>query len=128
MKEAQNYPKGGGKKGEKNYDDWFTKHSMDKQAIDYKKEEEPLDENLKRNEMGYNTWFNNHSIRSIDQSQSGEIDNRGGEVYSDWFNKHSRDKMVIEYKPEKVEKYGNITRCEIDYPTWFENHSKLTSK
>jgi hypothetical protein len=128
MKEAQNYPKGGGKKGDKNYDDWFTKHSMDKQAIDYKKEEEPLDENLKRNEMGYNTWFNNHSIRSIDQSQSGEIDNRGGEVYSDWFNKHSRDKMVIEYKPEKIEKYGNITRCEIDYPTWFENHSKLTSK
>ena len=61
----------GNEEHKKEYDDWFTKHSMDKQVIDYKPEKEPLDENLKRNEVGYKTWFNNHSVRSIDQSQSG---------------------------------------------------------
>jgi len=65
----------GSEKNKKEYDDWFTKHSMDKQAIDYKPKKEELDENLKRNEMGYNTWFNNHSSGSINQSQSGEIAN-----------------------------------------------------
>ena len=57
----------------KEYDDWFTKHSIDKQVIDYKPEEKK-DENFERNEIGYKTWFNNHSERSIDQNQSGEIE------------------------------------------------------
>ena len=131
----------GSEKNKKEYDDWFTKHSMDKQAIDYKPKKEELDENLKRNEMGYNTWFNNHSSGSINQSQSGEIANeeKDGQnekkqhgsskvPYSDWFARHSKDKMVIEYKPKKGKIDENVTRCEIDYPTWFENHSKLTNK
>ena len=118
-----------GKKGKDGYDDWFTKHSIDKQAIDYKPEEEKLDENLKRNEVGYNTWFKNHSVRSIDQSQSDEILNeeRPKIEYSDWFKNHSGDRMVIEYKPEE-KKIEEIPRNEIDYETWFNNHSQLTSK
>ena len=117
------------KKGDKNYDDWFTKHSIDKQAIDYKPEEEQLDENLKRNEVGYNTWFKNHSVRSIDQSQSDEILNeeRPKIEYKDWFERHSGDRMVIEYKPEE-KKIEEVPRNEIDYQTWFQNHSQLTSK
>ena len=55
------------------YDDWFTKHSMDKQAANYKPENEPLDENLKRNEVGYNTWFNNHSVKSDDKNKSNDF-------------------------------------------------------
>ena len=89
-----------------------------------------MDENLKRNETGYNTWFNNHSVRSIDQSQSGEekvTEGNKGE-YSDWFNRHSGDKLIIDYKPEPKTIDENVTRCEVDYPTWFENHSKLTNK
>ena len=119
-------------KHKKEYDEWFTKHSIDKQVIDYKPEKEPEYEIIKGNEMGYNTWFNNHSVRSIDQSQSGEIvkeereGHKGGE-YSEWFERHSKDKMVIDYKSDKKD-YGNIKRCEIDYPTWFENHSKMTNK
>ena len=123
----------GNEEHKKEYDDWFTKHSMDKQVIDYKPEEQPLDENLKRNEVGYKTWFNNHSVRSIDQSQgSGEEKAEGGQEhkfqYDDWFNRHSKDKMVIEYKPTEIKLDENVTRCEVDYPTWFENHSKLTNK
>ena len=145
----------GSEQHKKGYDDWFTKHSMDKQVIDYKSEkEEELDENLKRNEMGYNTWFNNHSMGSINQSQSGEIptekeqigqkeekkpteqkeqieeiEHGGNKVpYSEWFTSHSKDRMVIEYKPEKGNIEENVTRSEVDYPTWFENHSKLTNK
>jgi hypothetical protein len=118
-----------GKKGKEGYDDWFTKHSIDKQAIDYKPEEEQLDENLKRNEVGYNTWFKNHSVRSIDQSQSDEIlsGERPKVEYSDWFERHSGDRMVIEYKPEE-KKIEEVPRNEIDYETWFQNHSQLTSK
>ena len=115
----------------KEYDDWFTRHSIDKQVIDYKPEKEKQDENLKRNEIGYKTWFRNHSVRSIDQSQSGEVPREeegghGGE-YSEWFERHSKDKMVVDYKPEKKQ-YHNVERCEVDYATWFENHSKMTSK
>jgi len=118
-----------GKKGKDGYDDWFTKHSIDKQAIDYKPEKEELDENLKRNEVGYNTWFKNHSVRSIDQSQSDEIlsGERPKVEYSDWFERHSGDRMVIEYKPEE-KKIEEVPRNEIDYETWFQNHSQLTSK
>ena len=89
-----------------------------------------MDENLKRNEVGYNTWFNNHSVRSIDQSQSGEEKGTEGNKgeYSDWFNRHSGDKLMIDYKPEPKKIDKNVTRCEVDYPTWFENHSKLTNK
>jgi hypothetical protein len=47
------------------YDDWFAKHSKDNQVIDYKPEEEKLDENLRRTEVRYCTWFENHSVRSI---------------------------------------------------------------
>ena len=138
----------------KDYDDWFTKHSMDKQAIDYKPEEPQIDENLKRNEVGYNTWFNNHSVRSIDQSQGGD-NSQGAELtpgdeeqkvelnkevqnaeegqghkgdYGDWFTRHSQDKMVIDYKPPEKKLGENVIRNEIDYATWFENHSKLTNK
>ena len=131
----------------KKYDDWFTKHSIDKQVIDYKPEEKK-DENFERNKVGYKTWFNNNSERSIDQSQGKEEnkeDNKGENVekkvennnnkkeetnkgeYSDWFVKHSQDKMVIDYKPEE-KKYDEVARNEIDYATWFENHSKLTNK
>ena len=35
--------------------------------------------------------------------------------------------MVIDYKPEE-KKYDEVARNEIDYATWFENHSKLTNK
>ena len=117
------------KKGKGGYDDWFTKHSMDKQAIDYKPEKEELDENLKRNEVGYNTWFNNHSVRSIDQSQSDEVLNeeRPKVEYSVWFERHSGDRMVIEYKPEP-KKIEEVPRNEVDYQTWFQNHSQLTNK
>ena len=123
----------GNEEHKKEYDDWFTKHSMDKQVIDYKPEKEPLDENLKRNEVGYKTWFNNHSVRSIDQSQSGGEERAEGDQehkfqYDDWFNRHSRDKMVIEYKRPAKKLDENVTRCEVDYPTWFKNHSKLTNK
>ena len=93
----------GNEEHKKEYDDWFTKHSIDKQVIDYKPEKEKLDENLKRNQIGYNTLFNNHSVRSIDQSQSGEekvIEGNKGK-YSYWFNKHYGDKLVIDYKPEE---------------------------
>ena len=117
----------------KEYDDWFTKHSIDKQVIDYKPEEKN-DENFERNQVGYKTWFKNNSERSIDQSQGIEENNADGKneeknkgEYNDWFVKHSQDKMVIDYKPEK-KKYDEVSRCEIDYQTWFENHSKLTNK
>ena len=120
-----------GHKGGEGYDDWFTRHSLDKQVIDYKREKEGTDENLKRNEMGYKTWFNNHSERSNEQSQSGEMrkeeGHRGGEGYDEWFVNHSRDKMIIDYKPVK-HVYDKPARCEVDYATWFENHSKLTNK
>ena len=111
----------GNEEHKKEYDDWFTK------------QKEPLDENLKRNEVGYKTWFNNHSVRSIDQSQSGGEERAEGDQehkfqYDDWFNRHSRDKMVIEYKRPAKKLDENVTRCEVDYPTWFENHSKLTNK
>ena len=43
------------------YDDSFTNHSKDNQAIDYNPEEEKLDENLRR-KVGYSTWFINHSV------------------------------------------------------------------
>ena len=109
------------------YDDWFMKHSRDKQVIDYKPEKEELDENLKRNEVGYKTWFNNHSVRSIDQSQSAEMEGGNKGDYGEWFARHSGDKMVIEYKREQ-KKVEGVPRCGIDYPTWFENHSKLTNK
>ena len=116
-------------KGKDGYDDWFTKHSIDKSAVEYKPEEEKLDENLKRTEVGYNTWFKNHSVRSIDQSQSDEILNgeRPKVEYSDWFERHSGDRMVIEYKPEE-KKIEEVPRNEVDYETWFNNHSQLTNK
>ena len=127
-KGGEKAPKGKEKgKGDKGYDEWFLKHSIDKSAVDYKKEEEeqPLDENLKRTEVGYNTWFKNHSVRSVDQSQNAE---EGEKIeYSDWFAKHSGDRMVIDYKQEKTE-MEDIPRNEGDYATWFENHSKLTNK
>ena len=136
----EDMPKGQGRYGnaneneehKKEYDDWFTKHSIDKQVIDYKPEKQEEDpEAFKRNEVGYKTWFNNHSVRSIDQSGSGEVQGEeGGEhkgEYGDWFIRHSQDKMVIDYKPEKQE-MENIPRNEGDYATWFENHSKLTNK
>ena len=118
----------------KEYDDWFTKHSIDKQVIDYKPEKEEEDtEALKRNEVGYNTWFLNHSVKSLDHNQSGDVQNAGEEGgehkgdYGDWFNRHSGDKLVIDYKPEK-EEMGEVIRNEGDYATWFENHSKMTNK
>ena len=116
-----------GHKGGEGYDDWFTRHSLDKQVIDYKAEKEAPDENLKRNEMGYKTWFNNHSVRSNEQSQSGEIRYNEGEGYDEWFERHSRDRLAIDYKPGK-KVYDIPARCEEDYATWFENHSKLTNK
>ena len=117
----------------KQYDDWFTKHSMDKQVIDYKREEEKMDDNLKRNEMGYGTWFKNHSMRSIDQSQSAELQNSDNAPkpkleYSEWFSNHSKDKMVIDYKPQKEKTTEMPPRCGVDYAAWFDNHSKLTNK
>ena len=83
----------------KEYDNWFTKHSVDKQAIDYKpeKEEENI-EIVKKNEMGYKTWFNNHSVRS---SQSGEMQNEEGkeeEKEKDLFKKNSKEKIDMEYR------------------------------
>ena len=119
-------------KHKKEYDDWFTRHSMDKQVIDYKPEKEKMDEKLKRNEMGYGTWFKNHSQGSFEQSQSGELQKdepaKTKFEYSEWFSNHSKDKMVIEYKREKKKSEDAPARCEVDYPTWFENHSKLTNK
>ena len=120
----------------KEYEDWFTKHSMDKQEIQYKRPEEKLDENLQRNEIGYNTWFKNHSMGSmgnIEQSQSAELpkNEEGTKTkfeYSEWFSNHSKDKMAIDYKREKTKTEENVARCEVDYPTWFENHSKITNK
>ena len=108
----------------KEYDDWFTKHSIDKQVLDYKPEEKK-DEDFERNKCGYKTWFRNHSEGSFDQGQGNEENNKI--EYNDWFERHSKDKMVIDYKPE-VKKYEEVERCEIDYQTWFENHSKLTNK
>ena len=108
----------------KGYDEWFTRHSQDKLVIDYKRKKEETDENVKRNEMGYNTWFNNHSEGSIDQNQSGEKREEG---YDGWFARHSKDKLVIDYKKEK-RVYDSPVRCEVDYGTWFENHSKMTNK
>ena len=107
----------------KDYDDWFTKHSLDKQAIDYKRGEEEPDKNLKRNEMGYNTWFNNHSVRSNEQSQSGEMRREGSGGYDEWFTKHSIDKQVIDYKRGEEEPDKNLKRNEMGYNTWFNNHS-----
>ena len=110
---------------------------------------------MKRNEVGYNAWFKNHSVKSIDQSQSAEAGEKdkpteeAGEKdkpteeagendkpteeprekfeYNEWFDKHSKDRMVIEYKQEKIE-MENIERNEVDYEAWFKNHSKLTNK
>ena len=120
----------GNEKHKKEYDDWFNKHSIDKQVIDYKPEEENLDDYLNRNEDGYKTWFNNHSGRSIVLINSGEekVTKGNSREYSDWFNRHSGDKLVIDYKPEEKKNDENITRCEVDFPTWFENHSKITNK
>ena len=154
-KEPQEEEKKEKGKDEKDYDKWFNKHSNSNSIIDYKKEEEPLDENLKRNEVGYNAWFKNHSVKSIDQSQSAEAGEKdrpteeagendkpteeagendkpteeAGEKfeYNEWFDKHSKDRMVIEYKQEKIE-MENIERNEVDYEAWFKNHSKLTNK
>ena len=122
----------GNEEHKKEYDDWFTRHSMDKQVIDYKPEKEKMDEKLKRNEMGYGTWFKNHSQGSFEQSQSGDLQKdepvKTKFEYSEWFSNHSKDKMVIEYKREKKKSEDAPARCEVDYPTWFENHSKLTNK
>ena len=96
----------------KDYDDWFTKHSIDKQVIDYKPEEKK-DDNFERNKCGYNTWFKNHSERSIDHKEG----------YDDWFTRHSIDKQVIDYKPEE-KKDDDFERNKCGYNTWFRNHSE----
>ena len=79
----------------KEYDDWFTKHSIDKKIIDYKPEKkEENTELLQKNEIGYDIWFNNHSVRS---SQSGELEKKEKKE-ENLAKKISADKFVMEYR------------------------------
>ena len=148
------YKEGGGRYGgpkveeneehKKEYDDWFTKHSMDKQVIERKPEEEKLDENLKRSGVEYDQWFEKHSVKSNNASQN--VDSEGavnktendipkegkGEIklpeYNEWFLNHCKNNVVIANKDERKEPEYEVIRNEMDYATWFENHSKLTNK
>ena len=128
-----------GGRHKKIYSDWFLKHSIDKPIIISNNEEgETRDENLKRIQIGYELWFNKHCVKGSNQVQNGEIKkvedtkaidgNKEGtknskDEYSDWFNRHSNDKIKIKYLPEKTE-YQENNRYEIDYNSWFTNHSK----
>ena len=128
-----------GGRHKKIYSDWFLKHSIDKPIIISNNEEgETRDENLKRIQIGYELWFNKHCVKGSNKVQNGEIEkvedskaidgNReetknSKDEYSDWFNRHSNDKIKIKYIPEKTE-YQENNRYEIDYNSWFTNHSK----
>ena len=120
------------------YDDWFIKHSIVKPIIISSIEEETKDENLKRIQIGYDAWFNKHCVKSSSQAQNEEskkveeskTNNENKEEgkmskdeYSDWFIRHSNDKIKIKYIPEKTE-YEENNRYQMDYNTWFTNHSK----
>ena len=120
------------------YDDWFIKHSIVKPIIISSIEEETRDENLKRIQIGYDAWFNKHCVQSSNQTQNGEnkkveesktVDKNKEEGkmskddYSDWFTRHSNDKIKIKYIPEKIE-YEENNRYQKDYNSWFTNHSK----
>jgi len=128
-----------GGRHKKLYSDWFLKHSIDKPIIISNNEEgETRDENLKRIQIGYELWFNKHCVKGLNQVQNGEIkkvedtkaidENKeetknSKDEYGDWFNRHSNDKIKIKYIPEKTE-YQENNRYEIDYNSWFTNHSK----
>ena len=73
----------------KEYDEWFTRHSIDKQQIDYKPEKEEKEYNFKKSEIGYKTWFNNHSERSFEKNQSGEIEEE---------KEKNEEKITMEYR------------------------------
>jgi hypothetical protein len=120
------------------YDDWFIKHSIVKPIIISSVEEESREENLKRIQIGYDAWFNKHCVKSSSQVQNGEskkieeskaIDENKEEGkiskddYSDWFTRHSNDKIKIKYIPEKTE-FTENNRYQKDYNSWFTNHSK----
>jgi hypothetical protein len=120
------------------YDDWFIKHSIVKPIIISSVEEESREENLKRIQMGYDAWFNKRCVKSSSQVQNGEskkveeskaIDENKEEGkiskddYSDWFTRHSNDKIKIKYIPEKTE-FTENNRYQKDYNSWFTNHSK----
>lgn len=120
------------------YENWFSRHSIDKPIAIPSQEKEALDENLRRTEIEYDIWFNKHCVKSPRQVQNGETkkddetkainDNKEeGKItkdeYSDWFIRHSNDKIKTEYIPEKVEVDEN-NRNHVDYITWFKNHSK----
>ena len=120
------------------YDDWFIKHSIVKPIIISSIEEESREENLKRIQIGYDAWFNKHCVKSSSQVQNGESkkveESKGidenkeeGKIskddYSDWFTRHSNDKIKIKYIPEKTE-FTENNRYQKDYNSWFTNHSK----
>ena len=109
------------------YGNWFLKHSMNKDGETKVEEKKEPQEEFQRNEMGYKTWFENNSEGgSVAVNNSSEVKQHGDNAYDDWFKRHSKPNMIIQYKPE-VKKDENIVRYEGDYQTWFENHSKLTN-
>ena len=132
------------------YGKWFLKHSMNKEGeLKITEPKEEPQEEFIRNEMGYKTWFDNNSEggsiavnnsneikqeqkeaqQNIEQTQveKKEEQRHGDNAYDEWFIRHSKDNMIINYKPEEVKMDENIPRYEGDYQTWFENHSKLTN-
>ena len=109
------------------YGNWFLKHSMNKDGETKVEEKKEPQEEFQRNEMGYKTWFENNSEGgSVAVNNSSEVKQHGDNAYDDWFKRHSKPNMIIQYKPE-VKKDENIVRYEGDYQTWFENHSKLSN-
>ena len=120
------------------YDDWFIKHSIVKPIIISSVEEESREENLKRIQIGYDAWFNKHCVKSssqvqneeskkIEESKAVDENKEEGKIskddYSDWFTRHSNDKIKIKYIPEKTE-FTENNRYQKDYNSWFTNHSK----
>ena len=108
-----------------------------------KPKEEPQEE-FPRNEMGYKTWFENNSeggsvaVQNSNEIKQGDDANKNegkeeiknekhDDGYADWFLRHSKEKVIINKKPEEIKTDFNVQRYEGDYQTWFENHSKITS-
>ena len=113
---------------QKIYDDNNKKLESEPQVFKRTEENQQAEGRYKGVDSGYKTWFENNSEGgSVAVNNSSEVKQHGDNAYDDWFKRHSKPNMIIQYKPE-VKKDENIVRYEGDYQTWFENHSKLTNK
>jgi hypothetical protein len=115
-------------RNEIDYDTWFVNHSGEKKNVqeikDVKEENTQINKEEKVEEVKEeNTQINKEE--KVEEKKDVKTDENGNN-YESWFLRHTNQK-IIDYKPEPIN-FGDIPRVEIDYPTWFENHSKLTNK